>query len=224
MIDRHYFHDRHKLANGVAQFAATCLLEALAKNDQASLVLPGGQTPRVYLAQLSQQNLPWQKIHLTLSDERWVNATDSNSNEKQLREIFLQRMRIAPHFIPLKTAHQHPDAAIDTVDAHLASMPLPFDLAILGMGEDGHIASLFPGMALDLDNTHLCQAATPPTAPTLRISLSFRALAKSRQILFIILGKSKRRLLDHLTTSTDTDIPFVKLLQYQSVEIFESDV
>ena len=223
LIDRHYFQDLRELGDSVAQHAASSLLDTLTQKNKVSLVLPGGQTPRIYLPQLRQQNLPWQRIYLTLSDERWVAATDSRSNEKLLHEQFLRKIQFPPHFIPLKTAHLQPDEAIDTIDTRLATMPLPFDLTLLGMGEDGHIASLFPGMMLNMDDTHLCQVATPPVAPSLRISLSFRVLAESRQILFVILGKNKRQLLDHLITSTDTTIPFVKLLRHRSVIIFESD-
>jgi len=187
------------------------------------LVLPGGKTPRLFLPQLSQLNLPWQRIQLTLSDERWISTTDTDSNEKQLREMFLKRMPNPPRFTPLKTDHTHPKDALGIIDAYLANMSLPFDLAILGMGEDGHIASLFPGMVLNMDNTHLCQVATPPAAPSLRISLSFRALMDTRRIVFVILGKSKQQLLDHLLSSMDEAIPFVKLLQHRSVTVFESD-
>ena len=117
----------------------------------------------------------------------------------------------------------HPEAALSIVDAHLAAMSVPFDLAILGIGEDGHIASLFPGMPLDSQGTHLCQVAAPPVAPSLRISLSFRALIEARQIAFVIIGENKRQLLDHLLSSMDAAIPFVKLLQHRSVTVFESD-
>lgn len=223
LINRHYFHDLRELVDGVVQFVANYLGNTFANQNHASLVLPGGKTPSAFLPQLSQLNLPWQRVHLTLSDERWVETTEVSSNEKQLREIFLQRMVTKPHFISLKTAHAHPSQAISTVNSNLASLPQPFDLVILGMGEDGHIASLFPGMPLDAHDTQLCQVATPPVAPSLRISLSFHALTESRKIAFVILGKSKRQRLDQLITSTNRDIPFVKLLQHQSVTIFESD-
>ncbi len=223
LINRHYSHNLGELVDGLAQFVANHLSRALTIRNHASLVLPGGKTPNAFLPQLSQLNLPWQSIYLTLSDERWVETTEADSNEKQLREFFLQQMAIKPHFIPLKTAHTHPVEAIETIDIRLVTMPQPFDLVILGMGEDGHIASLFPGMPLDEHDAQLCQSAAPPVAPSLRISLSFRSLVESRQIVFVILGKSKRQRLDQLITSTNTDIPFVKLLQHQSVTIFESD-
>lgn len=223
LIVRHYFGEPCKLVDGIARFAATSLLESLANKNFASLVLPGGKTPRLFLPQLGKLNLPWERVQLTLSDERWVSTTNPDSNEKQLREIFLKGMSSAPRFIPLKTDHAHPKEALSIIDAHLAGMSLPFDLAILGIGEDGHIASLFPGMTLDSHEAHLCQIATPPAAPSLRISLSFRTLVEARQVAFVILGKSKRQLLDRLLSSMDETIPFVKLLQHRSVTVFESD-
>ena len=96
LIDRHYFDEPCKLADGVAHFAATSLLESLASKPFASLVLPGGKTPRLFLPQLGKLNLPWQRIQLTLSDERWVSTSDIDSNERQLREIFFKDMPVAP--------------------------------------------------------------------------------------------------------------------------------
>lgn len=223
LIDRRYFDDPRKLADSVIHFIETSLLESLASRNFASLVLPGGKTPCLFLPQLSKLNLPWQRIQLTLSDERWVSTTDIDSNERQLRDIFLKDLPCAPRFIPLKTDHAHPDEAMGVIQSQLAAMSLPFDLAILGIGEDGHIASLFPGMSLDSNDTHLCQVAAPPAAPSLRISLSFRILIEARQIAFVIHGKSKRRLLDRLQSSLDDAIPFVKLLQHCSIIVFESD-
>ncbi|MBK6617377.1 MAG: 6-phosphogluconolactonase [Nitrosomonas sp.] len=223
LIHRYYFDDLGKLADGVAQFTATCLLDTLSRRKSVSLVLPGGKTPCIFLPALGALHLPWQQIYLTLSDERWVGTTDANSNEKQLREIFLRHMPIVPCFISLKTDHTHPEEAMNTIEAHLAAMPLPFDLVILGMGKDGHIASLFSGMRLDPHDTHLCQVASPPAAPSQRISLSFHALIKAKKIVFVILGEHKRQLLDHLLTATDETVPFVKLLKHQSVTVFESD-
>jgi len=223
LIDRQHFPNMSALADALAQFATSRLRNTLSEKGKASLVVPGGQTPRAYLPRLGQQDLPWQHIFVTLSDERWVSATHPDSNEQLVREHFLRYMRTQPHFTHLKTTHTHPDQATETVHTRLSKLPLPFSLTILGLGEDGHIASLFPGMALNPNATSLCQVATPPTAPSLRISLSFRALITSDQIILVITGKEKRRLLDRIIQTPDSNMPFVKLLQYKSVKTFETD-
>ncbi|MDF0677633.1 MAG: 6-phosphogluconolactonase [Nitrosomonas sp.] len=132
-------------------------------------------------------------------------------------------MQQQPHFIALKTGHIHPDQAITDIDARLAELPQPFSLILLGLGEDGHIASLFPGMTLNPDTAGLCQIATPPAAPSLRVSLSLRALINSNRIILVITGKEKRRLVDQLIKSPDQNIPFVRLMQFKPVELFETD-
>lgn len=223
LTDRRYFAKPADLASAVAQFTATCLHHALLQKPAASMVLPGGTTPRLFLPEIAGLDLPWQRIQLTLSDERWVSTTANDSNERLLHECFLQHLPIAPCFSSLKTDHAHPGAAIEVIDTRLAAMPLPFDLVILGMGEDGHIASLFPGMPLDAHDAHLCQVAAPPIAPSLRISLGFRALIEAGQIAFVILGKNKRQRLNQLLSALDGRIPFVKLLQHRPVTVFESD-
>ncbi|MGG7054761.1 6-phosphogluconolactonase [Nitrosomonas sp. ANs5] len=223
LIQRHYFSHLSALTHAFVQYASTTLRDALAQRGQASLVVPGGQTPRAYLPQLGQQDLPWDQIYITLSDERWVNACHQDSNERLLREHFLQNMRIPPHFIPFKTSHAHPELAIASLHTRLSAIPRPFSLTILGLGEDGHIASLFPGMTLDPSAPHLCQAATPPAAPALRMSLSFRALIDSDHISLVITGNGKRQFLDQMIARPDPSLPFIKLLQHKPVTVFETD-
>ena len=223
LIERHVFNDLSSLSEALAKSAAITLRNAITQHGQASLVVPGGRTPTVYLPRLAQMNLPWQHVFVTLSDERWVESTSEQSNERLVREHFLQHMQQQPRFIPLKTKHAHPDQAVADLNTHLSRLPLPFSLIILGMGEDGHIASLFPGMTLDMNSANLCQPATPPAAPSLRISLSLRALINSSRIILVITGKEKRQLVDQLIASPDPAIPFVQLMQSRSVELFEMD-
>lgn len=222
-MDRHYFPSMPALANALAQLAASTLRHTFLHKGSASLIVPGGQTPRYFLPQLGQQDLPWQHIFITLSDERWVNANHSDSNERLIHEHFLRYTRTLPHFIRIKTTHTSPNQAIDTIHTRLSKLPLPFSLAILGLGEDGHIASLFPGMTLDPVADHLCQVAAPPFAPSLRISLSLSALIATDQIVLVITGKKKRQLLDQITQTPEANMPFVKLLQHKPVKVFETD-
>lgn len=223
LIERHAFSDLPSLSEALAQSAAVTLRNTIKQHDQASLVVPGGHTPIAYLPRLAQMDIPWQQVFVTLSDERWVEPTSEQSNERLVRMHFLQHMSQQPHFIPLKTEHTHPEQAVTDINTHLSGLFLPFSLVLLGLGADGHIASLFPGMTLDPDSDSLCQIALPPVAPSLRVSLSLRALIDSDRIVLVITGKEKRQLVDRLIESPDPDIPFVRLMQSRPIELFETD-
>ncbi len=227
LIQRHSCKDLNQLVAEFADFSAAVLREALIKNTRISLVVPGGQTPRHYLPVLARQTLPWQAVTVTLSDERWVATNHVDSNQRLVTECFLSYLPETTEFVGLKTAHDNPAQAIETVQQRLAKLPAPFSLSILGLGEDGHIASLFPGMQPDLvATTGLCTESDKPFAPSSRISLSLNALANSQTIVLVVTGKNKRHLLDSLLRATpDSNIPFVWLRQQTKspIIIFETD-
>ena len=127
-------------------------------------------------------------------------------------------------FVGLKTRHDTPFAAIDEIHQRLDHL-LPLSLTVLGLGEDGHIASLFPGMNPDLLSTHHCVAVAPPIAPSPRISLSLAMLARSEHISLVVTGKAKRRLLDRLSEHPDPGLPITWLLQRTkaTITVFETE-
>ena len=226
MIQRQYCATLQQLATDFADYSTSVLHKALTQNQKVSLVVPGGNTPRYYLPALGRQHLRWQNVTVTLSDERWVDTEAAASNEHLVTKHFLSQMPQAACFVGLKTHHSNPSKAIGTVHKRLANLPLPFSLTVLGLGEDGHIASLFPGMNPDKENNRLCCAVEPPIAPSPRISLTLKALSKSRNIAIVVTGKAKRHLIDKLTYGLpDQQIPFVWLMQHTSspIIIFETD-
>ncbi|MCP3689309.1 MAG: 6-phosphogluconolactonase [Gammaproteobacteria bacterium] len=171
-----------------------CLTAAIRLRGTASLVLSGGNTPRPLFEALAQQNLPWAQITITLADERWVDTGSKDSNEAMLRQTLLCGPAAKARFIPLKNSADTACGGIATCQCALADISLPFDLIILGMGDDGHTASLFPGVsgsALDTDGTALCVSITPATAPHERISLTAAALLNSQTIFLHIVGDNK---------------------------------
>lgn len=222
-MQRHVYPDIGQLSQAFADFAATALRNTLAQKQHATLVVPGGNTPRHYLPVLAKCALPWDRITVTLSDERWVDLTDEQSNEHLAKQCLMNHLPPDTPFVGLKTQHDNPFAAIDEIHQRLDHLPLPLSLTVLGLGEDGHIASLFPGMNSDLSTLH-CVAVAPPIAPSLRISLSLKMLVESEQIVLVVTGETKRRLLDRLTTNPDTKIPFIWLSQLSNskITIFET--
>lgn len=224
-LQRKVYPDIEALSQGFADFAAAALQNTLRRKPQATLVVPGGNTPRHYLPALAKCKLPWDRITVTLSDERWVDTHDDQSNEKLIKQHLLAHLPANTLFTGLKTAHDNPFDAIETLHQRLDSLPLPVSLTVLGLGEDGHIASLFPGMNPDSLSAHHCVAVAPPIAPSLRVSLSLEMLASSEQIVLVMTGEGKRRLLDRVNEQSDPKLPIEWLLQHaQSViSVFETN-
>lgn len=224
-MQRRIYPDIESLSQGFAEFAAAALRNTLSREPQATLVVPGGNTPRHYLPALAKCHLPWDRITVTLSDERWIDVNDAQSNEHLVKQHLMNHLPANTRFVGLKTHHGNPFEAIEAIHQRLDKLPLPLSLTVLGLGEDGHIASLFPGMNPDLTDTHHCVAVAPPVAPSPRVSLSLKLLAESEQIVLVVTGKTKRRLLDQFRESPDPKLPVTWLLQrIQSLAtVFEMD-
>lgn len=225
-IRRHAYPDIGSLSQGFADFAATTLKNTLARKSHAALVVPGGNTPRHYLPALAKCQLPWDRITVTLSDERWVDVNNEQSNEHLVKKYLMAHLPENTPFVGLKTQHKNSFDAVEAIHQRLDQLPLPLSLTVLGLGEDGHIASLFPGMNPDLLSTHHCQAVAPPIAPSLRVSLSLSMLSESHNIALVVTGKNKRGLLDRLSEHPDPEIPLIWLLQLTQspVTVFETDL
>ncbi len=234
-IQRIAFANSTELAQGFAEYAAGVLSCAINEQHTASLVVPGGSTPRFYLPALATQPLLWNRITVTLSDERWVGTDSADSNERLVRKSLLDHLPEETHFVGLKTWHNTPEQAIPEISRRLAEIPQPFTLTVLGLGEDGHIASLFPYLKLhekprgisevsEVSETP-CLAVRPAVTQSQRVSLSLEILARSQKIALVVTGYRKRRLLDQLSAHADPALPIVWLLQRtrSSVIVFETD-
>lgn len=217
--------DIQSLSSNFAEFAAKTLHDALDRKPQATLIIPGGNTPRHYLPALAQHPLPWERITITLSDERWVDTDDLQSNENLARQHLLAHLSTTVTFVGLKTRHTDPFAALDDIHQRLSHIPLPPNLTVLGLGEDGHIASLFPGLQPETATSRHCIATTPPIAPSLRVSLSLDLLASSEHIALVVTGENKRRLIDRLDEKPDTSLPIFWLVKLASprITVFETN-
>jgi 6-phosphogluconolactonase len=224
-LQRHYFPDIEQLSQSLAKYVETALQDALTRKPQATLAVPGGNTPRHYLPALAKCQLPWDHITVTLSDERWVDVDDEQSNECLVKQHLMNYLPATTRFVGLKTQHDNPSDAVDAIHQRLDNLPPPLSLTILGLGEDGHIASLLPGMKPDLLSAHHCVAVAPPIAPSLRVSLSLRMLAESEKIVLVVTGKEKQRLLDRLSENPDSTLPIAWFLQRtrSPVKFFETD-
>jgi 6-phosphogluconolactonase len=219
------FPNASALNDALAADIASALEDGLGAGRGASLVVPGGRTPIALFEQLSGIELDWQNVWITLTDERWVEPTSSASNEKLVRDHLLRGAAAQANFIGMKSAAAEPQAAAASSWSAIAELPRPFDFVLLGMGEDGHIASLFPdspGLALGLDPAQPpgCLGMLGPTAPRQRLSLNLRALLDSRRIAVLIVGAAKWAVYERARVrGPAVDLPLRALLQQQNVPV-----
>jgi len=191
--------DANALAQRLATDVAAQLRQRLQERAQVILAVSGGSTPKPFFKALSGMDLEWSRVIVLLVDERWVAPEDDRSNEKLVREYLLQDKAAEARLTGLKTRSASAAAAIDEVNARIESLPLPIDVLILGMGGDGHTASLFPGMpnlkeALSDANSY-CAPATAPDAPTELITLTGPVLSAAKSSFLHIVGPNKRDVL-----------------------------
>ncbi|WP_340679374.1 6-phosphogluconolactonase [Paraglaciecola sp.] len=204
---------------------STMLKQSIEENGRASLIVSGGRTPAALFGALSQVPLAWDKVDISLADERWVATSDDASNEKMVRAKLLINHAAAANFIGLKTAHDNAEDAVQTCTANFAGVARPFDVLILGMGEDGHTASLFPCSAqiaqgLDLDSEQMFIAVQPTTAPNQRMSLTLPALLNSKHVFLHLTGDSKKDVLAQaLAADDELTMPIRAVLNNTRVEL-----
>ncbi|WP_373976233.1 6-phosphogluconolactonase [Chitinibacter sp. SCUT-21] len=194
----HEFSSKEALDQQLAASIATELKQAIAQRGTAGLAVSGGRTPAGMFKALRTNDLDWSKVVITLVDERWVQPDHADSNERLTRENLLQDAAAAATFVSLVNQAATPHEALAEIEARLTVMPNPIDVVILGMGDDGHTASLFPN-ASELEaacaSTALLAAVTPPVAPHQRITLTLPSIVKSPKVIVHITGEGKKALL-----------------------------
>lgn len=201
--------------------------EAIANQGRASLAFSGGSTPKAMFALLSQADLDWEKVTISLVDERWVDHHDDQSNERMFRENILQNNAVNATLVGMKAPHNDINAGVSEYQSKLhTDIPLPFDLVILGMGNDGHTASWFPDAAelphaMDVNSEQLVVSTRPASQPTDRITLSIVPVMTARYIFLHITGDEKKQILEKGIDNT-LSLPIHQTLDMlpQSVDIY----
>ncbi len=191
----------------VAHALVSTIRQALASQERFHLVLSGGTTPRALYAYLAtpemQKGVAWERVHLWWGDERYVPPTDSRSNFRMAYEAWLAHGAVPrENWHPMPTDCAEPEACAQRYEAELRQIwgdALPaFDLTLLGLGEDGHTASLFPGNSALHETKRWVAVGHAPTEPRIRLTLTFPVLNASQRVWFLVAGESKRPVLERV--------------------------
>lgn len=230
MIEERFFDTRAEMFMSLHQDCVQRLADAVDNRGRASLLVSGGSTPAPLYEMLATTELPWHSVTVALVDERWVAPDQDGSNEAFIKSHLLQALASTATYIPTKTPHHRAIDGLASCEQAYGKLSRPFDLTILGMGPDGHTASLFPraeglDVALDISRQQLCAAlCARPSAVTgdlcERLSLSLYGLLQAQQLHIVITGEEKLSVYQAAKTATQvTDTPVSAVLQQASVPV-----
>jgi 6-phosphogluconolactonase len=224
-LDEHIFDDSEVMLDSLADFVAQQLTHALMQQSTANMVVSGGSTPKPLYTRLQRKDEDWSKVTITLSDERWVSPTDPQSNQKMIQETLLMGLAGRAALVPLLTSHEEPARAEAVVAQRLNTLSKPYNLTLLGMGTDGHIASLFPDspeIEAGFESTQPCIGVYPKKTETPRMSLTLQELLNSQRIVLLITGQDKWDVYQKALSDLDGDalsLPVRALLAQKRVPV-----
>ena len=220
------YNSRAGLIEGVSNRLVDQLKQGLATTERVSMSLSGGSTPMPIYAQMARAQLAWDRVVAIPTDERWVSRDHPSNNAHQIRQHLQGHGPMVLDLVPEQVEGQ-PDVAF--AQTQLQTMPAPFQVSVVGMGQDAHFASLFPhnealsqglNPASGVDVLGLTPNPLPPEAPFGRVSLSLSKLLHSESLVLLITGEAKRLVLEtawqqmKAQTADATQSPIVALIEH----------
>lgn len=218
-VTRRNFGTKEDLALALVEAVAEHLNDGIEARGQAVLAVSGGSTPARFFSVLGRRkDIDWSKVTVTLVDERWVDETSNRSNALLVNEKLLQGPAASAHFVPLYSGGDEPDApAIARTNMAINALPRPFDVVILGMGNDGHTASFFPGgdnLAAALTGEGPALAIRAPGAGEPRVTLVLKRLLDASGLYLHIEGEEKLATLEQAAAEGPVeDMPIRSILR-----------
>ncbi|MDP1933064.1 MAG: 6-phosphogluconolactonase [Gammaproteobacteria bacterium] len=221
----HSFADNEKLVTALTLEIGALLSTAIQERGRAAIAVSGGSTPRTLFDALSELDIPWSQVVVTLVDERWVETDDPASNALLVKRHLLRGLAASALFVGLKSVDRNPFAAVAEVDARLRADVLPLDMVVLGMGDDGHTASFFSNaegldMALSMQTPEACAGIRPNGAPHERMTLTLNTLLGARHLLLHCIGAKKLSVLQAaMQPGPVNDLPVRAVLHQSKVSL-----
>ena len=206
------------LAVDLSQNIREILLETIKKRGRASMAVSGGSTPVPLFVALSHLDIDWSKVDLTLVDDRWVESDHKDSNELLVKSHLIKNKAGNVNFVPLKNNALTAKEGQASSEEALKSFTLPFDIVVLGMGTDGHTASLFPcsdeiKTAMDLNNNDCLVATMPTSAAHERLGMTAKAIIDAKNVFLHLNGSSKLHTLEKaMDLKSAIEMPIYALL------------
>lgn len=208
----HTFATQQACNDALSKELGVYIAQAMTAQNKCSLLLPGGNTPMGLLQQLKQLDVQWDLVTISPTDERWVAGNSEHSNAQMLSNALPQANVLDPRLAA--TAQASSEAWGRALEAHA-----PFAATLLGMGGDGHIASLFPGMphlnpALQLNEQPAALVGLAPNEPKVRLSLNMAMLCATRWLGLLLFSERKKLMIDRVLANDPTTqaLPIYHLL------------
>lgn len=226
MLSEHRFKDQNELQEALRDFFVERIERSLQRHSKTTVLLSGGNSPLPFYRMLGQHDIDWERLHLALVDERWVPQSDPNSNEGLLRgalgEVAAKRLT------GMYNGAAEPGDAVAEINARYDALPRPWALGLMGLGPDGHTASLFPnadGLGNALSTKESCAAITAQPSPVTgsnikRMTLSLSALLGIEHLVLLFTGEAKWTVYASACTIADKQsLPISYLLQQNEIPI-----
>ncbi len=206
------FTDASSLTHAIAEETLRIALDAAIARGRCSICLSGGTTPKslneLWAAEYATR-FPWKQMHFFFGDERYVSSEDERSNFRMARETLLSRVPIPPQNVyPIPTNFKRPEDAAIAYEAELREFfgeRPEFDLTFLGVGGEGHTASLFPDSPALAETKRWVVAAEVPAEPPRRITLTLPVINQSRNVFFLVEGSKKREIVSAIRREPDSE-------------------
>ncbi|HSC66903.1 MAG TPA: 6-phosphogluconolactonase [Cellvibrio sp.] len=230
MVSERLFDSRAEMIAALQAECESALREAIEDRGEATFMVSGGSTPEPLYQALSNSDLDWELIYVALVDERWVDFAHDKSNEAFIVKHLIQNKAAVANLVGMKNSAETAAEGVDDCESAYQQLAQPFDMTILGMGSDGHTASLFPhaqGLesALVEDSDQLCAAIIAKQsevtgAITERLTLTLAGLLRSKTLILLITGDEKLAVLRAAQAGSDVnDMPIRAVLQQQKVPV-----